>query len=280
MRKDLTFTNISGYPPQKLMGRTVSLDDLSKATEYLERSNTMLRYEVVYVKRCVSTQDLAESLVKQGRGEGLLVIAESMTLGRGRHGRRWVANEGGLWFTLVLEPPRLTGMQLLSLGVASSVARSLRDLYGFNPQLKWPNDVMADDRKISGILIEGKKHLKAYILVGVGINVNNEISEDLREIAINVKELVGRTVPRIPLLVTVLRNIEDTYSKILNGEVNEVLNQWRQFTETLGKRVKVLTKSEVIEGIAYDVLNDGALVIMNSTGRKHIVYSGDVIYVR
>lgn len=258
----------------------MGLDDLSKATEYLKGLSTTLRYEVVYVERCVSTQDLAGSLVIQGHGEGLLVIAESMTLGRGRHGRRWVANEGGLWFTLVLEPPKLTDMQLLSLGVGSSVARSLRDLYGFNPQVKWPNDVMVDGRKISGILIEGEKHLKTYILVGVGINVNNEITEDLKETAVNVKELAGHAVPRIPLLVTVLRNIEDTYSKILSGEVNEVLNQWRQFTGTLGRRVKVLTKSEIIEGTAFDVLNDGALVIENSTGRKHIVYSGDVIYVR
>ncbi|MEM2004961.1 MAG: biotin--[acetyl-CoA-carboxylase] ligase [Zestosphaera sp.] len=263
-----------------MVGSEVMLvDDLRDVGGCLKGVGKRVRYEAVYVRECTSTQDLAASLVKQGFGEGLVVVAESMSLGRGRHGRRWSANPGGLWFTLVLKPSKLSGMQLLSLSTGLSVAKSLRTLYGLNASVKWPNDVVVEGRKISGVLVEGRGDAEVFILVGVGVNVNNEIPEDLRGRAISVREVIGYPTPRTPLLIEILKNIEEAYMKILEGRSREVVDQWRQLAETLGGRVRVVTGEGIIEGRAVDVADDGALVVEETTGVRHRIYSGDVVRV-
>lgn len=257
----------------------MTLDDLQDVRELLKGVGGVLRYEAVYVSNCSSTQDLAASLVKQGYGEGLVVIAESMDSGRGRHGRKWFAGPGGLWFTLVLKPPKLSNVQLLSLGAGLSVAKSLRTLYGLNALVKWPNDVIVGGKKISGVLVEGKSDVEVFILLGVGVNVNNEIPNNLREKAISVRELTGHPTPRTSLLVEILKNIEEIYTNVLRGESSEVVNQWRRLTTTLGCRVKVVTDEGHVEGTAVEVMEDGALVVEDATGMRHRIYSGDVFHI-
>lgn len=253
-------------------------DDLSDLTTYLS-GKSRLKYLIFRVRSCSSTQDLAMSLFKQGYGEGLVVLSEEMSSGRGRLGRSWTATSGGLWFTLVLTPPKPTNLQILSLGIGSSVAKVLRELYGIKAVVKWPNDVLIGEKKISGILIEGEKSLSVALFVGVGVNVNNEIPEELREKAVSVKEVLTHQVSRAPLLAKILQEIEETYFKLLNEEKDEILKEWRIFAETLGRKVKVITEKEVIEGVAVDVASDGSLIVEDVAGVKHVIYAGDVIHV-
>jgi len=255
------------------------IEDFSDLQTYLSMVGSRLRYAIFYVRNCSSTQDLAMKLYEEGYGEGSVIIAEEMSSGRGRLGRNWLATSGGLWFTLVLTPPKPTNFQILSLGVGSSVAKTLRELYEIKAVVKWPNDVLVNGRKIAGILIEGRKDLKTALFVGVGINVNNEVPSELREKAISIKEVLKRQVPRTPLLAKILREIEGTYLKLLDEETDKILEEWRGLTETLGRKVKVVTEEGVIEGVAVDVASDGSLIVEDLAGVKRFIYAGDVIHL-
>ncbi len=263
--------------------RLVLEDDLSTANYYIKSllTNTPIRYSVHYVERCRSTQDIAEALAREGAEEGLVVVAEEMTGGRGRLGRKWVASRGGLWFTILLRPPTVEGLQLISLGVGVAVAEALRELHGVEATLKWPNDVLVDGRKLCGILVEGRMEADRihYVLVGVGVNVNNDIPEDLRGSAVSLKELLEALVPRVPLLAAVLVKFAGIYALLRQGEYGEVLLRWKKLSSTLGRSVRVVMHDEVIEGKAVDVDVDGSLVVeVRGTLRK--VYAGDVIHLR
>lgn len=254
-------------------------DDFSGLTAYLGGRSSRLNYVIFSVERCSSTQDLAMSLFEQGYGEGLVVVSNEMSSGRGRLGRSWSATSGGLWFTLVLTPPKLTNLQILSLGVGSSVAKALRELYGIKAVVKWPNDVLVNEKKISGVLIEGRKSLGTALFIGVGVNVNNEIPEELKDRAISVKEVLTHQVPRAPLLAKILQGIEETYFKLLEEKTEEILKDWRNLSGTLERKVKVITENGVIEGVAIDVTSDGSLIVEDPAGIKHVIYSGDVIHL-
>ncbi len=262
--------------------RLVLTDDLAEAGTYLRDLSTKLRYSIHYIKSCISTQDIAEALAREGATEGTVVIAESMTSGRGRLGRSWHAGQGGLWLTILLRPPALMNLQLLSLCAGVAVARAVNDLYGVGARLKWPNDVVVNDRKLCGILIEGRAEADKvhYVLVGIGINVNNELPEDLRTTAVTLRDLVGYPIPRIPLLKAVLRNFDYSYNLLLGGKHTEVIEMWKKLSNTLGRYVKVIAPDKIIEGYATDVTSDGALVIETAEGERKIVYSGDVIHLR
>jgi len=262
--------------------RIILEDDLSTANYYVKSllANVPIRYTVHYVEKCRSTQDVAEALAREGADEGLVVVAEEMSDGRGRLGRRWVAGKGGLWFTILLRPPAVEGLQLISLGAGVAVAEALRELHGVRALLKWPNDVLVNGRKLCGVLIEGRMEADRvhYVLVGVGINVNNDVPEDLRSYAVTLKELLGTPVPRVPLLAAVLVKFAGIYALIKQGRYGEVLRVWRKLSSTLGRNVRVIMYGDVIEGRAVDVDADGSLII-EARGALRKVYAGDVIHL-
>jgi len=262
--------------------RLILTDDLAEAGAYLKDLSTRVRFSVHYIKSCTSTQDVAEALAREGASEGTVVIAESMTFGRGRLGRKWLAGEGGLWLTVLLRPPALVNLQLLSLCAGVAVAKAVADLYGIRAELKWPNDVIVDDRKLCGILAEGRAEADRvhYVLVGIGINVNNDLPEYLKATAVALKELIGHPVPRIPLLRAVLKNFDLGYELLIGGESAKVVGLWKKYSSTLGKYVRVVTPEGIIEGYAADVAADGALMVDVGRGRREVIYSGDVVHLR
>ena len=275
-----------GYPVESnpLKGyRLIPEDDLSLADHYVKAllTGTSINYSIHYVGGCSSTQDIADALAREGGPEGLVVIAEEMSEGRGRLGRKWVAGRGGVWLTMLLRPLMLKGLQLISLGAGVAVAEALRELYGVNVGLKWPNDVLAEGKKLCGILVEGRVEADRihYLLVGVGINVNNEIPKHLKAKAVSLKELLGTAVPRVPLLTLLLGKFATIYEALKRGDHEYVLSRWRKLSLTLGKEVKVITPSEVIEGTAINVGEDGSL-ILKADGSLRRVYAGDVVHLR
>lgn len=263
--------------------RLVLEDDLSAANYYIKSllTNTPIRYSVHYVEKCRSTQDIAEALAREGAEEGLVVVAEEMSSGRGRLGRTWVASRGGLWFTILLRPSAMKALQLISLGAGVAVTEALRELHGVEATLKWPNDVLIDNRKLCGILVEGRMEADRvhYVLVGVGINVNNDLPENLKASAIALKELVGRPVPRVPLLGATLTKFASIYNALRHGKRSLVISRWKKLSSTLGKFVKVVTPNEVIEGLAIDINEDGSLIVKAGKCLRS-VYAGDVIHLR
>ncbi|MEM4900172.1 MAG: biotin--[acetyl-CoA-carboxylase] ligase [Thermofilum sp.] len=270
-----------GYPVEsspELGYRLAVGDNLEEAGRYAGALDTSMAFSVHFLEACTSTQDVAAALARRGAPEGTLVVAEEQTRGRGRLGRAWTSLRGGLWFTLVLRPPELSAAHLLSLALGVAVARAVR-AYGVDARLKWPNDVLAEGRKLAGILVEGESGGGAhFLLAGIGVNVNNELPPELSTSATSLRELLGRPVPRVPLLLRILREVDRIYSK-LREEPGGVLSEWKKLSSTLGRRVRVITLNGVHEGLAVDVDDNGGLVV-EVEGRRATFYAGDVVHLR
>ena len=265
----------------KLGYRLVDLDNISHAHRYVEFIDTDLRYYIHYLDSCDSTQDVAHALASSGAPEGTVVVAEELRHGRGRMGRQWIASRGGLWLSIILKPRHLRNMHLLSLASSVAVAKAIKSLLDIDARVKWPNDVLVSEKKVAGILIEGVLEADQirHIVLGIGVNVNNDLPSHLLDTATTLKSVVGSDIPRIPLLINIIKNIDAVYAKLRQGEGKEVLDEWRKLSSTIGRRVKVVTFDQEIEGLAEDIEDDGALRIRTKENGITRVYVGDVIHL-
>lgn len=172
---------------------------MQEITLSLPRVSRMVSVEILD-----STQNLARELVRQGTPDGTLVLAYEQTGGRGQYERTWDAQRGGIYFTLVLRPEKpVCHNARLSIKTAEAVCEVLKKLFGFKTKIKHPNDVLVWEektrswKKICGILTESfvQEGRASWLLVGVGINVNNPLQPALKDTATSVKKLVGRDIP-------------------------------------------------------------------------------------
>jgi len=213
----------------------------------------------------------------------LLVLADEQTSGRGRRGRSWQAPFGSsLLASLLLRPTFLPPEQafLLTTMTGLAVAEAIARETGLAPTLKWPNDLLLQERKICGILVElegGERRLD-WAVLGWGLNVNIDFSrdEELREKAISLAMVVGRPLPRLPLLWACLERLESYYGLLRTGRGEEVWVTWRSRLGMLGRAVEVIAPGETFDGIALDVASDGALLVQRGDGTVERVLAGDV----
>ncbi|MCC6049916.1 MAG: biotin--[acetyl-CoA-carboxylase] ligase [Thermofilum sp.] len=288
-----------GVPESDLLGAAMSLaargyplrverellelrpaDDLSVAGACAARLGTSLRFSVVYLERCGSTQDAARELAERGVAEGAVVVAEVQEAGRGRLGRSWHSAAGGIYATVVLRPPP-RALRALSLAASVAVARVL-GLLGLDAKVKWPNDVQVSGRKVCGVLVEAAAEPggAAYALVGIGLNVNNELPPELAGAAATLRGLLGRPVPRLPLFLKLLEELGDVYARVREGRWSEVLREWRGRSSTLGRVVRVETPEGAFTGLAVDVSEDGALLVRLESGELREFHAGDIVHLR
>ncbi len=267
--------------------RLTSMPDLlleSEIRRYLKARRFGRR---LYIhERVASTNDLAKELARSEEEEGSVVIAEEQTHGRGRVGRVWLSPRGGLWFSLILRPniapeeaPKIT------LIFGAGVAKTLRRLYHVDASIKWPNDVLIHDRKVCGILteVEAELDMLNFLVVGVGINANNSTQsfpEEIRSGATSLVEVLGKNVDRNRLLAELLNEFERSYEIFLKGGMRSLLIDWEDLCSTLGKRVRILTPRETIEGEAVKIDEEGALILKTDAGKQRRIIYGECIHLR
>lgn len=262
--------------------RLADLDNLDQAYKYVNYLDTEIKFYINYVEVCDSTQDIALALAKKGAPEGIVILAEELRRGRGRMGRQWVATKGGLWLSIILRPRELKHVHLLSLATATALAEAINSILGVDARVKWPNDVLINEKKVAGILIEGsvEANIVQYVVVGIGVNVNNVLPQELRSTATTLKDTMGVEVPRIPLLLNMLKNLDNAYGLLKQNQTAEILRRWRKLSSTLNRYVKVITMNGEFEGMAENVEEDGALIIRTLDDNKVKIYTGDVIHLR
>ncbi len=169
----------------------------------------------LYLTSTSSTMDVARSEAEAGAPDGTVVLAEEQTKGRGRFDRVWVSPAGkNLYVTLIVRPP-LDRLHSLSIVAPLAVAVTVEDCTGLTPRIKWPNDVLVNGRKLSGILVESEiagESVK-YALIGVGINVNLDLEQapEIAQIATSVKRELGRETSREEMLAAFLNHFEQLY---------------------------------------------------------------------
>jgi BirA family biotin operon repressor/biotin-[acetyl-CoA-carboxylase] ligase len=271
-----------GYPVERhpQLGYRFRGDDVADLACCAHVLGERLRFTLHHVDRCSSTQDVARELAGEGAGEGLVVVAEEQERGRGRRGRSWASDRGGLWLSILLTPgaPALLGPLSLALGVA--VAKAVRALYGLEARVKWPNDVEVGGRKVAGVLIEAASSPGSLLTVvaGIGVNVNNPLPEALRGKAASLRELLGRSLPRRPLLAKLLVEVDRVYTK-LEADPQGVLEEWLLYSSTVGRAVRVVTEDGEYCGVAVGLAEDGGLVV-DVSGEKRVFRVGEVVHLR
>ncbi len=225
--------------------------------------------EIHYYDVTDSTNVRAKELKKPG----VLVIAERQTAGRGRFGRKWISEPGGLYFSLTLPKSlRIEDIPKLTLTAGVAVAEVV------GGRLKWTNDVLIDGKKVCGILCELAGEVEnPLIIVGIGINVNNQAPKEFN--AISLKDVHGRELNRSEILGKVLRNFAKYYEMLINGEWGKIRERWKELSDTLGRQVVVRIAGREYRGKAVDIDEDGAL-LLEKDGKVTRVYSGECFYVK
>ena len=214
---------------------------------------------------------------------GTLVLAESQTKGRGRLGRGWFSPKyKGIYLSLILRPKILpAACPILTLMSAVSICEAVKEAIDLDVQIKWPNDVLIHNKKVAGILTEMNAEVDKvnFVVIGIGLNVNND-KKSLIAQATSLKQEQGQEISRVVLLQELLRRIESNYFLLEDKGAQEIINKWRNFTLTLGTRVKVDYQNKHIEGQATDIDQDGSLLIRKDSGLMQKVSSGDVTACR
>jgi BirA family transcriptional regulator, biotin operon repressor / biotin---[acetyl-CoA-carboxylase] ligase len=228
-----------------------------------------------------STNDYAKTLAKKGEPEGSLIIADKQTGGRGRKQRKWISPEKGLWFSLILRP-KITpnDAMLTTMCAACAVTKGISEQTPLKPSIKWPNDILINNKKVCGILTELSAEIDeiTYLIIGIGINVNNEIPSELKEKSTTLKQESNKPIDSVLLLSSILSSFEHFYQKLTNKDILTIKDTWRSYSSTIGAKVTVKKEKEVITGIAVDLGEHGELIIKNNQGEKKIL-TGDISYL-
>ena len=230
-----------------------------------------------------STNRVAKALAYHGAEEGTIVVAEEQTGGKGRLDRTFYSPRGkGIWFSVILRPKILPKeAPKCTLMAAVAVAEAM-NRFNLKAQIKWPNDIMFDGRKLVGILTEmtGEIGKITYLVIGVGINVNikrEDFPEELQSVATSLLEMSGKELSRVELFRAVLEEFDKLYIEVKEAGFGRVIERWKKYNVTLGKQIKVISAGdgEIFTGKAIDLNADGALVVETAQGRR-TVYAGDV----
>jgi BirA family biotin operon repressor/biotin-[acetyl-CoA-carboxylase] ligase len=233
---------------------------------------------ILYYPTTSSTMDSAKQAIGEGADEGTVVLADHQTAGRGRLDREWLSVPGGGILLSIILYPDIKILPRLTMAACLAVARSIEEVTGLQPAIKWPNDVLLEGRKVSGILSESDVSGESvnYAVVGIALNVNLDTSTmpDIADTATSLKQALGREVPRQQVLVSLLQEFENLYLTLRRGE--SIQREWLQRLETLGKDVSVRCGDEVQDGYAESVDEEGNLIIRRPDGRLITVAAGDV----
>jgi BirA family transcriptional regulator, biotin operon repressor / biotin---[acetyl-CoA-carboxylase] ligase len=265
--------------------RFLSAPDLLHADDLLSRlgETKIIGRDIRVFESTTSTNDVIEKLAHDGVKEGVVVFAESQTRGRGRLGRKWVSPTGkGLWFSVLLRPG-LPPQAITQLTVASATAlrRAIESQTGLNPEIKWPNDILINGKKVCGVLTELSAELDRvkYVILGIGVDVNltaGDFPVELRETATSLKAELGKAVSRAGLAVELLRELDADYRRVLGGGFAEVANEWEAHCTTIGREVAIRTGVRQVHGRAESLGEDGALLLRTEHGHLERVVGGDV----
>jgi BirA family biotin operon repressor/biotin-[acetyl-CoA-carboxylase] ligase len=235
--------------------------------------------ELHYFQEVESTNQVASSMT-ESCPDGTIVLAEVQTKGRGRLARSWASPPGGIWMSVVLKPALpLSQAYRVNMAMSLAVARALFSLYQLEGKIKWPNDILIGGRKISGILLEVRAELDRldYVIAGVGLNVNLDPSQLPAECnATSVSDQLGYEVSRTELVQEILCGLDEAY---INLEKEEIAEDWRGLSDTIGRYVRISSLEGDLEGEALGLGEDGSLLLKTEKGLQRVL-AGDCLHLR
>lgn len=219
-----------------------------------------------------STNDYLKELARSGVSEGTVVIAREQTAGKGRLGRAWVSPVGGAWFSLLLRPPisvRQAGG--ISVLIAVSLARAIREHWRVPVGVKWPNDLYVSDKKLGGILIELSSQGESieWLVAGIGINVNNEPPKDTRVPATSLAHELGKQISLEEFFDTVLEAIARDYQRFLAEGFEFIRQRWKELS-VLTQRIGISISTELLKVEVLGLAESGTLIVRTEEGVREL----------
>jgi len=265
--------------------KLISSPDLLNKSELLSLLKTsVIGRNIIHFDDIDSTNIKAKELAQKNIEDGSIVIAEKQTLGNGRFNRKWVSPPGGLWFSLILRPtiPPTEAPKITQIA-AASIYKTLSDL-NINATIKWPNDILLNDKKLCGILAEMKCDMDSvhYLVLGIGMNINvaeRNFDESIKSIATSLQIEFNKQFARCEILSKFLSNFEVLYNKFLNNlDLSETISICRSHSNIFGKQAKLITYSaeEIVTCISLS--DTGDLIVMDSSGNEKAVLTGEISF--
>ena len=231
-----------------------------------------------------STNTIAKFLADNNAEDGTVIISEIQTKARGRSGKHWESPKGGIWLSIILKPNiNPSKFPIITLFTGVAVAKTLKQI-GLDAKIKWPNDVLINGKKISGILTESNiissnTNPLNYIIVGVGIDTNLKLNDfkdnALKNRITTLNEELGKNIDENEFIAKFLREFEEIYNSYKKEEFENTLNEWRDLSDTIGKNVKIKQLNEEKYGYAVGINQEGNLIIKKSNGELEKITYGE-----
>jgi BirA family transcriptional regulator, biotin operon repressor / biotin---[acetyl-CoA-carboxylase] ligase len=258
----------------------LAIDDLRSA-----RQGARFGHVIHYLDSTDSTNTAARRLALEGAAEGTVVIAETQTKGRGRLGRGWVSPPfRNLYLSLVVRPSIATSdAPKIVLVAGLAVAETVRE-WTNRVAIKWPNDVLIDDRKVAGILteMEVEDTRVRFVIVGIGVNLNSapaDFPPELRDKAIGLCTAVGEPIDRVRFTDRLLSRLEERCDLFVRTGFAAIRPLWEGLSCLTGRAVEIDDGGRRYVGVAAGVADDGSLRLRDAAGRETRVLAGDVTVV-
>ncbi len=233
-----------------------------------------------------STNEVAYELARHGAPEGSIIIADSQTRGKGRLQRRWISPPGVNLYMSVIFRPRIAAKDapLLTLVASIAIAQAIKNKVD-DTQIKWPNDVLIQGKKVAGVLtgMQASQDKVDFVIVGIGVNLNmtremmqKEMGE-VSEIATSLREALGHEIEREKFTADLIGELEVWYQEFLQVGKSRIINEWMKRWGAIDRRVLVRFDGREIEGIASGIDENGYLLVKKNDGTMERIIAGDVI---
>ena len=238
--------------------------------------------EILYFDSIDSTNNELKRQAEKGVKHGLLAVAEEQTAGRGRRGHAWVSPPGtGIWFSFLLKPeisPDKASM--LTIVAAMAVSGAIREVTGLDAQIKWPNDIVVNKKKVCGMLTELSAELSCinYVVIGIGINANmKEFPDEIKDIASSLYIESGKQVKRAYVIEAVGRYFEKYYEAFIKaGDLSTIADEYNTMLANAGKQVRIIGNDKEEIYTAVGINPEGGLVVKDDDGNLKEIRSGEV----
>lgn len=244
--------------------------DSQKIRQSLRRSDFWTDIQIY--DELSSSIDTLKQLADDGAPQGTAVVPLAQTSGRGRSGRAWSAPPGGVWFSGLLRPAfNLEQAGCMSVLVAVSVAQAYRKKFGLPVQVKWPNDLWIDEKKLSGLLIDlsSKDQAIDWMIASIGTNVNNPLPTDAKIPPISLSEALGHSLELEDVAATVMDALADGYEQFLQEGFAPFIEQWERLS-ALPDVVHFERNGEVQTASVVGLSEDGKLVVNNGYEQEYL----------
>jgi BirA family transcriptional regulator, biotin operon repressor / biotin---[acetyl-CoA-carboxylase] ligase len=252
-------------------------ENISPETILQSLNTRFIGQKIIYFSTLESTMEAAKREALWGAEAGTVVIADRQTAARGRLQRTWISPKGSLAMSVILRP-NLNYLPSMVMLASLAVVNSIQIITGLKPQIKWPNDVLINDKKVCGILIENdiRKNTLKHTIVGMGINVNLRIANypEIAPLATSLSDQLGKKVSRLDLTRQILIEMDNFYQTITQND--SILEQWKTRLVTLGRNIQVRSGFKINRGIAESVAKDGSLMLRQRDGSLIKIVAGDV----